>query len=136
MYLFESNYLSNSGGTMVNIYGNFTTNDVVVYTRHYYNYETGNTNVIRIGGVLRTTGTSKNVVVIDRKSTNPFLSFVDAHLVNDGTVDTIVNGSIWPVQPQTIYIKNVGASSDVDTAHITTVGDTITITPTLNQFIK
>jgi hypothetical protein len=136
LYLVESNYLSSLGGGMVNITGNFTTDDVVMYTRHIYTSETGNTNIIRIGGVLRTTGTGKNVVVIDRKSTNPFLSFVNAFLVNDGTVDTIVNGALLPLQAQTIYIKNVGASEDVDISHISTVGDTITVTSNLNQFIR
>jgi hypothetical protein len=136
LYLVESNYLSSLGGGMVNIKGNFTTDDVVMYTRHIYTSETGNTNIIRIGGVLRTTGTGKNVVVIDRKSTNPFLSFVDAFLVNDNTVSTIVNGSLLPLQAQTIYFKNVGASSDVDTSHITKVGDSITITSNLNKFIR
>jgi hypothetical protein len=136
LYLVESNYLSSLGGGMVNITGNFTTDDVVMYTRHIYTSETGNTNIIRIGGVLRTTGTGKNVVVIDRKSTNPFLSFVNAFLVNDGTVDTMVNGALLPLQAQTIYIKNVGASEDVDISHISTVGDTITVTSNLNQFIR
>jgi hypothetical protein len=134
--LVESNYLTSLGGGMVNINGNFTTDDVVMYTRQESTGYTGNTNSIKISGVLKTTGSGKNVVIVDRSGVYPFLSFVDAFLVNDGSVDTIVNGSLLPLESRTIYLKNVGASSDVDILYITKVGQELIITPTLNKFIK
>lgn len=130
----DDGYLSSLGGGTVHVDANIQSEESIMYTQPTGNV--GNSAIYKVSGILRVTSASaKPVVVLDKNGSNK-IALVDCVLSNNGSTFTIDNGAINPLQANTILIKNVMATADLNSAVITPVGETVTVNAGISQYIR